>query len=131
MGDEDDRERTVEEFFDGAPQGLAIHLAVAEAVASIGPADTRVTRSQIAFRNRRGFAYVWRPDRYVRSEVPAVLSIALSRRLDSERFKSVVQPAPRVWMHHLELSDPGEVDAEVVGWLAEAYADANPSSRGG
>lgn len=119
-----DAERTVEEFFDGSPQGLALYAAVADAVASIGPAEVRVSKSQIAFRNRRGFAYVWRPGRYVRSHVPAVLSIALPRRLDSARFKSVVHPAPTTWMHHLELTDSDQVDVEVHGWLAEAYAEA-------
>lgn len=119
-----DEERAVEAFFDGSPLGLLLCRAVADAVDSIGPADVRVTKSQVAFRRRKGFAYVWRPGRYVRSEVPAVLSIALPVRLDSERFKSVVHPAPEVWMHHLELTDPGQVDDQVRGWLADAYASA-------
>jgi hypothetical protein len=29
-----------------------------------------------------------------------------------------------VWMHHLELDDVAQVDAEVARWLAEAYAAA-------
>lgn len=119
-----DEERAVEEFFDGSTLGLLLCRAVADAVDSIGPADVRVTKSQVAFRRWKGFAYVWRPGRYVRSEVPAVLSIALPVRLDSERFKSVVHPAPKVWMHHLELTDPGQVDDQVRGWLDDAYASA-------
>ena len=70
--------------------------AVAEAIASIGEADVRVTKSQIAFRRRKGFAYVWRPDRYLTSDVPAVLSIALPDEVKSPRFKQVAHPAPRV-----------------------------------
>ncbi|MCP6341538.1 DUF5655 domain-containing protein, partial [Klebsiella pneumoniae] len=58
------------------------------------------------------------------SDVPLVLSLALPHRLRSERFKEVVHPSPRVWMHHLELRGPGEVDDEVRGWLAEAWAAA-------
>jgi hypothetical protein len=125
-----DHERTVEEYFDGSPRGLELFDAVAGVIASIGPAEIRVTKSQVAFRRRRGFAYVWRPGQYVRSDIPAVLSIALPGRLDSERFKAVAHPAAKVWMHHLELVDPGQVDAEVVGWLAEAYRAASRSSRG-
>jgi hypothetical protein len=53
--------------------------------------------------------------------VPAVLSIALSRRVDSSRFKEVVQPSRGVWMHHLELNTAGDVDAEVTAWLREAF----------
>ncbi len=79
----------------------------------------------MAFRGRRrGFAYVWWPGRYVRSDVPAVLSIALASRLDSARFKSVVNPSPGLWMHHLELHSEDELDAEVVGWLRQARSEA-------
>ncbi|MFD1506025.1 hypothetical protein FE374_18500 [Georgenia yuyongxinii] len=116
--------RTAEEFFDGADRGLRIHVAVAAADAALGPHGDRVSRSQIAFRRRRRFAYVWRPDRYLRSDVPAVLSIAASERWQSARFTEVVRPSPRVWMHRLELREVADVDAEVGRWLAAAYAAA-------
>lgn len=85
------------------------------------PATVRTTTSQVAFRNRRGFAYIWNPRRHLRTGVPAVLSIALSRRVESSRFKEVVHPSHGVWMHHLELNTPGGVDAEVAAWLREAF----------
>jgi hypothetical protein len=112
-----------EDFFSGHPQGLAVYAAVAQAVASLATdgVEERVSTSQIAFRHHRGFAYVWRPGQYLHSDVPAVLSIALPRRLDSARVKEVAHPAPNVWMHHLELARPDEVDAEVRSWLQEAY----------
>lgn len=113
-----------EELFAGFPRTLAVCRAVGSAVATVGDATVGVTRSQVAFRRRRGFAWVWRPGQYVRSEVPAVLSVALPRELGSDRFKEVVHPSPRVWMHHLELHEPEEVDDEVVSWLAEAWAAA-------
>lgn len=78
----------------------------------------------MAFREKRGFAYVWWPGRYLDSAVPAVLSIALPRRIDSARFKEIANPAPGVWMHHLELHEEAELDAEVAGWLREARAAA-------
>jgi hypothetical protein len=52
------------------------------------------------------------------------LSIALPHELASARFKSLAHPSPSVWMHHLELAEPAEVDDEVRGWLAEAFANA-------
>lgn len=122
--DGDAAPRTPAEFFAGSPGGLRLYEAVAALVADLGPHEIRVGRSQVAFRRRRGFAYVWRPGRYVRSDVPAVLSVALPRALTSGRFKEVAHPAPRIWMHHLELDDVAAVDAEVAGWLAEAYAAA-------
>ena len=119
-----DDPHTPEEFFDGSPAGLALYRAVAAAVADIGESEVRVTKSQIAFRHRKGFAYVWRPGQYLRSDVPAVLSVALPHRIDSPRFKQVAHPAPQAWMHHLELRHLGQVDDEVRGWLREAYESA-------
>lgn len=116
--------RRPEDLFDGFPRGLAVCRAVEQALSSIGDASVAVTRSQVAFRRRRGFAYVWRPGQYVDSKVPAVLSIALPREVASDRFKEVVHPSARVWMHHLELDDAAQVDDQVRAWLREAYAAA-------
>ena len=115
---------TVDEFFAGSPLGRDLFTAVAQAVEAIGPATIRVTKSQVAFSNRRGFAWVWRPGRYVRSDVPAVLSIAPPEPLASARFKEIVNPSPRVWMHHLELRSTSDVDDEVREWLGQAWAAA-------
>jgi hypothetical protein len=115
---------TPEDFFDGFPGGLAVFRAVERAVGDLGAADVSVMRSQIRFRRRAIFAYVWRPGRYVHSAVPAVLSIALPHEIVSPRIKEVVHPSARTWMHHVELRAPGEVDDEVRRWLAEAYAAA-------
>lgn len=117
-------ERTPEQFFDGFPDGLALYRAVERAIRSLGDSAIRVTKSQIAFRRRHGFAYVWRPGQYVASDVPAVLSIALPYALDSDRFKAVAHPASAVWMHHLELTDADQVDAQVHQWLREAFEHA-------
>jgi hypothetical protein len=117
-------EAAPEDLFAGSAAGLAIHDRVAEVLAGFGDVESRTSRSQVAFRHGRGFAYVWRPGQYVRSDVPAVLSIALPREVASERFKEVVHPSPHVWMHHLELDDVSQVDDEVRAWLGEAWAHA-------
>ncbi len=124
MGNEAD-DRLLEEFFDGSPEGRALYDVVERAVAGFGDVTVTVTRSQVAFRRRRGFAYVWRPGQYVRSDVPAVLSIALPHDVGSPRFKSVAHPSRGVWMHHLELRDAAQVDDEVRRWLRAAYDDAH------
>jgi hypothetical protein len=116
--------RTPEDFFAGSPDGLALYEAVERAVGDIGEASVTVMKSQIRFRRRTGFAYVWRPDRYVRSDVPAVLSIALPREIPSPRFKEVAHPSTGMWMHHFELHDPAQLDDEVRRWLTEAYGNA-------
>ena len=117
-------ERTPERFFDGFPDGLTLYNAVAQAVADIGEASIRVTKSQIAFRRRTGFALLWRPGQYISSDVPAVLSIALPQEVVSDRFKSVVHPSTRMWLHHIEVREAGQIDDEVRGWLTDAYDNA-------
>lgn len=115
---------TPEGYFDGFPRGLEICRAVEHAISVLGVPSAHVSKSQIAFRHRKGFAYLWRPGQYIASDVPAVLSIALPHEIRSDRFKEVAHPSAHVWMHHLELSDVAEVDDEVRQWLAEAYANA-------
>jgi hypothetical protein len=113
---------TPAEFFAGHPEGWDLYAAARAAVDACGPCEVRVSTSQIAFRRRRGFAYVWRPGRWLaHPQADVVLSIALPRRLESPRFKQVAHPSPAVWMHHLELASPEDVDGEVRGWLAAAY----------
>lgn len=114
-------ETRVEDFFEGHPLGRTVASAVAAVMDGLGPHTVRVTRSQVAFRRRRGFAWLWRPGKYVRSDVPAVLSVALPHRDGSPRWKEVVHPSSSIWMHHLELSSPEDVDDEVHGWLRTAY----------
>ena len=116
--------RTAEDLFEGFPGGLAMCRAVEQAVSTIGDATVVVSKSQVTFRRRRGFAYVWRPGQYLDNEVPAVLSIALPHEVVSDRFKEVVHPSSHVWMHHLELDDAAQVDDQVRAWLREAYAEA-------
>jgi hypothetical protein len=111
-----------EEFFAGHGHSLELYRRVSTMVHAIGPAEERVTRSQLAFRRRRGFAYLWLPGRWLRKpRAELVLSIALPRAMPSPRWKEVAHPAPGTWMHHLELFTPEDLDAEVAGWLSAAY----------
>ena len=103
---------------------LTIYQAVKQAVSVLGESSVRVTKSQVAFRRRKAFAFVWRPGQYISSAVPAVLSIALPHEVVSDRFKEIVHPAPDVGMHHIELNEVAEIDDEVAAWLAEAYLNA-------
>lgn len=113
-----------EDLFEGFPESLAIYEAVQRAVSVLGESSVQVTKSQVAFRRRKGFAFVWRPGQYIVSAVPAVLSIALPHELVSDRVKEIAHPAPKVWMHHIELDGVADVDNEIAAWLAEAYLNA-------
>jgi Domain of unknown function (DUF5655) len=112
-----------ETLFAGHPFALAVVERIQDIVASIGEATIRTTKSQVAFRRRRGFAYLW-PPVIGNPGVEVVLSIALGRHDPSPRFKQVAHPAPRIWMHHMEIRDLAQLDDEVKTWLAEAFENA-------
>jgi hypothetical protein len=114
-----------EAFFSEHPFALSVYRRVAAIIESMGAVQVRVSRTQIAFLRRRGFAYVWLPGRWLKkTSAEVVLSIALGREHVSARFKQVVHPSRRIWMHHLEVQTLADIDAEVEGWLRQAHEDA-------
>lgn len=116
---------TVDEFFAGHVESRCIFDAVRMAVDAIGPVDLRVTKSQVAFRRRRAFAWVWMPGMYLRGAcAPLVLTLSLRFRDPSSRWKQIVEPAAGRYTHHLELYSAAEVDAEVRTWLQTAWQAA-------
>jgi len=116
---------TLDEFFAGHHDSQRIFETLRSAVDALGPVEVRVTKSQVAFRRRRAFAWAWMPGVYLRSQVaPLVLTLSLRRRDPSPRWKEVVEPYPGRFTHHLELRSPADIDAEVRVWLQEAWAAA-------
>ena len=113
------------EFLDGHPVAVSVYERVCSCLVDIGPFEVRSSKSQIAFRRRRGFAYLWLPGQHLKNpDAEVVLTIALGRHDPSDRFKEVAHPATHHWMHHLELHGPDEIDDEVVAWLREASGRA-------
>ncbi|HEV7951347.1 MAG TPA: DUF5655 domain-containing protein [Glaciihabitans sp.] len=110
-----------EEFFARDAKAVAIYRAFARPLVAWGGVSVRVTTSQVSFRARRGFAYAWAPQQYITSDVPVVVSLALSQRLDSARFKKVAHPVPSTWMHHIELREVADVDDELIQWAKRAW----------
>lgn len=120
---------SVDAFFADEPVATGAWRAVHDVLAALGPVDVRVTRSQVALRHAgpagRAVAYLWLPGRYLRGRgAPVVVSIVLGRRDDSPRWKEVVHPSPRHWVHHLEVGEPAQVDGQVAAWLREAWEHA-------
>jgi len=116
---------TLDEFFKGRDESRQIFDALQRAIEAIGSAEVRVTRSQIAFRRRRAFAWAWTPGRYLRgSPAPLVLTLSLHQRDASPRWKEIVEPSPGRFTHHLELRSAIDLDAEVRDWLRQAWEAA-------
>ena len=116
---------TLDQFFAGHEEPRQLFEALRHAIDALGTAELRVTKSQIAFRRRRAFAWAWMPGRYLRGKhAPLVLTLSLQRRDASPRWKEIVEPAPGRFTHHLELYSPADVDDEVRDWLREAWIAA-------
>jgi len=115
----------VEAFFGEHEDSRRLFEAVRRAIDSIGPSEMRVTKSQISFRHKKLFAWIWMPGRYLRGETaPLVLTLSFPRRDPSPRWKQIVEPAPGQFTHHLELRTIGEIDSEVRRWIRRAWSGA-------
>lgn len=115
----------MDDFFAGREESARIFETLHSAIGDLGPAELRVTKSQIAFRRRKAFAWAWLPGRYLRGEhAPLVLTLSLRRKDPSPRWKEIVEPAPGRFTHHLELGSPEDIDNDIRAWLQEAWADA-------
>jgi predicted transport protein len=116
---------TIDEFFLGRDESRWIFDTLRTAIDALGPAEMRVTKSQVAFRRSKSFAWVWVPDMYLRGKhAPLVLTFSFAQRSDSPRWKEIVEPAPGRFTHHLELYSAAEIDDEVRCWLREAWEAA-------
>ncbi len=115
----------IEEYFDTHEDSKALFETVKAAIDAIGPAEMRMTKSQVAWKRRVNFAFVWAPEMYLkRKTTPLVLTVDLRRRDASLRWKEVVEPYPGRFTHHLELRSAEQIDEEVKGWLREAWDKA-------
>jgi hypothetical protein len=116
---------TLDEFFSGREESRRIFDTLRAAIDALGPAEVRVTKSQVAFRRSKAFAWAWVPDRYLRGRhAPLVLTLSFAQRDDSRRWKEIVEPAPGRFTHHLELHTEIEIDEEVRCWLQKAWEAA-------
>jgi len=110
------RRLTEDDFFTGRDMQRTLYrsfLAVAE---RCGPVTVNVNKTRISFQGRARFASVNRVTR-----VGLACHLWLKRRLESPRFTRVEHLPPGDYVHHFKLTDPAEIDAEMAGWIAEAY----------
>ena len=116
---------TLDEFFAGHNDSRQIFDALRSAIENFGPVEMRITKSQVAFRRGRAFAWAWMPGTYLRGQLaPLVLTLGFRHRDASSRWKEIVEPKPGRFTHHLELYSPADIDNEVRAWLQAAWAAA-------
>ena len=111
-------------FFDGHPVELALYQALTAQLAALFPdASVKVQKSQISFYGRHLFAAASLPVRRRRNwpRECLVVTVGLSRPLDSPRAAVSVEPYPGRWTNHILLTREDQVDEELLCWLREAW----------
>lgn len=111
-------------LFDKMPAALPLYEAAeAKLLAAFPDARIKVSKTQVGFSNRYGFAYLWPPIRRIKGwpKVCIVLTFGLGYRLEHPRIAEAVEPYPRRWTHHVVIGKAEELDEQVFGWLREAY----------
>lgn len=117
--------RSPEAFFADYPDALPLYRATRRVLESFGPVEVETTRTQVAFRAGKRFAFLWIPQMALKRGPPDLyLTFALERRVGSPRVKESVEPRPGLWMHHMRLASARDLDAEARAWLQEAYERA-------
>lgn len=115
-------------FFDGHAGLLPLYKALENRLLAKYPqVNIRVQKTQISFSNRHLFACVsfLRPRK--KAELPAsyfVLTLGLPAPLSSPRVAAQTEPYPGRWTAHIALSTAADLDAELFGWIDQAYTFA-------
>jgi uncharacterized protein DUF5655 len=102
-------------FFEGSGLRDVFERFVAAARAN-GPVTVNATKSRVTLQGRMRFAGIDRPRRS-----HLVANFVLTRLVDSPRLTRVEYVPPYYYVHRLRLASQEDVDAELEGWLAEAY----------
>ena len=92
-------------------------------LAEVDGVRIQVRKTQISFADRYNFAFVSRLPVRRKAERPAAwitVSFGLRRREPSGRIDAAVEPYPERWTHHVMISDPAQIDDELMGWIREA-----------
>ena len=111
-------------FFAGKPEEQALYeIFRSRLLAEVGEARIKVSKTQITFSGKYGFAFVSHPRR--KKDQSILVSFGLFHRQESDRIQYASEPYPNRWTHHMLIQTPEEIDDELVGWIQEAYWFAN------
>lgn len=115
------------QLFAGHPLASQVFQEVHSVLRATGDCDLRVSRTQVAWARRRGFAVLWLPGRWLsHPTAEVVLSVYLASPEPSPRWKEVTQIRPGLYAHHLEVHGATDIDSQVTSWLREAMQQAGP-----
>ena len=103
-------------FARSEPHVFRLFKKFAAMVRACGPVRIIPQKTGIAFQVRVRFAGVRPRKSYLLG------GFWFPRRHDHPRFRKIQQFAPRCYIHEFRIASEKELDAEVKGWIREAYA---------
>jgi hypothetical protein len=111
-------------FFEGHLDALPLYENLEERIVSeIDDVRIKVQKSQISFYNKHMFACVSFARVRKKKDCPEsyiVVTLGLEHKAESSRIDIATEPYPNRWTHHLLISEPDEIDEELMGWIKEA-----------
>lgn len=115
-------------FFDKHPEALPLYEKLEEQLLSKWEdIQIKVQKTQISFYQKRMFACVSFAKVRKSSLCPPTfitVTFGLEHKVDSPRIDIATEPYPHRWTHHILISDPAEIDQELLDWIEEAQAFA-------
>ena len=108
------------EHMDALPLYQRLEALISEQIPDV---RIKVSKTQIGFFNKRGFAFVsFNPCRRAkeRPETWMTVTFGLAFRVDDPRIDVATEPYPNRWTHHVTVSRVEDMDGQLLGWIREA-----------
>jgi hypothetical protein len=110
-------------FFQKKPKEYKLFSEIKKSLESLGEVESKVSKTQIAFKNKRQFAWVWLPMPWdkKRPKNCIILSFAFYRQIKNYRIVQSVKTRDNTWMHHIVIQAKSDIDGVVQKYLKQAY----------
>jgi hypothetical protein len=108
-------------FFIKRPQAESVYFVLREKLLNMPGVTASVFKTQISFGARRVFACVSHPPVKRLGEKAVLVSFHIPWQLDSPRLFARAEPKPGRFTCHVAVTEESQVDAELLGWIEEAY----------
>ena len=116
------------EHMDALPLYQRLETLILEQIPDV---RIKVSKTQIGFFNKRGFAFVsFNPCRRAkdRPETWMTVTFGLAFRVDDPRIDVATEPYPNRWTHHVLVTRPEDIDAQLLEWIRLSH-DFSVSKR--
>lgn len=111
-------------FFHEHVNALSLYVKLeTQILTQIPNVKIKVSKTQISFSNKRGFAFVsFAPVRKAKDRPKTYITVTfgLSHQKFSPRIAVAAEPYPNRWTHHVMVSSPDEIDDELMSWIRQA-----------